>query len=204
MGPPGKNEEAGSGFHMKGNAYRGLQDFVEHTVPGGMKAVAERLPNETRAFFEQSFAAGSWYDVLPVEDITRACASAASVPHDEICRRFGESTLERDRNGIYRALLRFATADLLVRALPYTTKRYFDFVSLAVTNLEPGSYRVVVSGVPRSIASTYIGITTVFIVRAIEGAGASNVRTTTTTPQPAGMKHGRPMVRFERHLRWDA
>lgn len=188
---------------MKGNAYRGLQDYVTLAVPGGIPALMSQVSPPVRAFFEQPFTAAGWYDVMPIDELTRACAALSNLPHEEFCRRYGDHTLERDKSGIYRALLRFATPDLLVRALPYTTKRYFDFVRLDVANIDARNYRVFVTGVPRAIAYTYIHVTTVFIVRAIEGAGATNVTAKNSVPRPIAVVHGEATVEFERTLRWE-
>lgn len=201
--PPRMAAPGASRFNMKGNAYLGLQDYVNRFVPGGTPALLGQLSPAVREFYSQPFTAAGWYDVLPIDELTRACATLSDLPHDELCRRFGDNTLERDKSGVYRALLRFATPDLLVRALPYTTKRYFDFVRLDVANLDARNYRVTVTGVPRAIAWTYIHVTTIFIVRAIEGAGAKNVVAKTGIPRPIAVVHGEATVEFERDLRWD-
>lgn len=192
-----------SGFHMKGNAYRSLQEYVEAWLPGGNAALAGHLSKPVRAFFEQAFIAGGWYDVLPIDEITRTMARLLGLPHEELCKRFGQATLDRDKGGIYRGLLKLASPDLLVRSLPYTTKRYFDFVSLDVKNVDKRSYRVTVTGIPEPIAVAYVYITTVFIVRAIEGAGGKNVVSRSTAPHVTSTINGISVCSFERHLNWD-
>lgn len=189
-------------FQMKGNAYQGIEEFLVRTIPGGMPAVCARMSAAGRAFFAQRFIAGGWYDVMPVDELTRTSAAMLGLPHEELCRRVGAAILERDASGVYRAILRLASPDLIVRALPYTTKRYFDFVSLQVEHMGTREYRVIVSGIPRGIIHAYVNITTVFIVHALEGAGARQLSYETSTPRPQGMMKKHPVMTFERHFRW--
>lgn len=194
--------EAG-GFHAKGSAYRGLQDYVAQSVPGGMNAVLLRLPERARTFFAQSFSGEGWYDVVPIEEVTRTAASVTQTPHELFCTRYADAMLKNDTSGVYRAILRFASPELLVRALPHTTSRYFDFVKSSVQHIDARSYRVRVSGIPKAMVQTYIHVTSVFIQHAIAGAGAKNLVAKVTPPRVLTTLYGQPVVEFERHLTWD-
>ncbi|MBX3263479.1 MAG: hypothetical protein KIS78_13455 [Labilithrix sp.] len=187
---------------MKGNAYRGLVEQIVRTVPGGVDAVSAHLSAATRSFFAQNLMAGGWYDVVPVEELTRVASRLSGQPHELFCQRAARAILERDSNGIYRAILRLATADLVVRALPYTTNRYFDFVKLDVQCLEKRRYRVTVSGVPRAVVQSYIPMTTVFIAGAIERAGGRDVETIVSAPRFHAVVRGHPVMQFQRDIRW--
>jgi hypothetical protein len=187
---------------MKGNAWRGVQEFIQAVAPGGMAAVSPRLSEATQRFFAQMFVPSAWYDILPIEEITRASALLTGETHTMHCRALADFILKRDSTGLYRAILRFATPELMVRALPFATKRYFDFVKLDVHNVDQRSYRVIVSGVPQLVAMTYITITNVFITRAIEGSGGRNVICEISTPVSAGAVSASPTVKFERRLSW--
>ncbi|MBX3199174.1 MAG: hypothetical protein KF894_13670 [Labilithrix sp.] len=189
-------------FHMKGNAYRGLVEQIVRAVPGGMDAVSAHLSTATRSVLAQNLMAGGWYDVVPVEELTRVAARLCGLSHELFCQRAARSILERDSNGIYRAILRLATPDLVVRALPYTTNRYFDFVELEVQSIEKRRYRVTVSGIPRAVVQSYIPMTTVFIGGALERAGARDVETIVSSPRFHAVVRGQPVMQFERDIRW--
>lgn len=195
---------SGSGFNMKGNAWLGVQEFIQQTVPGGLAAVAAELPAEIQSFIAQQFVPAGWYDILPIEELTRASARAASETHTTYCRNLADFILRRDQRGLYRAILRFASPEMLVRALPMATKRYFDFVKLEVSNVDHRSYRVLVAGVPQLVAMTYITITNVFITRAIEGSGGKNVVCEISAPTSCGTVNAQPVMKFERRLSWSA
>lgn len=193
-----------SGFHMKGNAYVGVQQHADRTVAGGAAAVVAGLRDPAlRDFFAQSFFPGTWYDILPIEPFTRAAAAVAGKSHQDYCRALADFMVQRDSTGVYKALLRFASPNLLVRGLSFTTKRYFDFVQLDVVQLEPRSYRVKVQKIPRAVVATYQTITQVFITRALEGSGGKNVVAESTLPTEGPVVSGVPTMQFERVLRWD-
>lgn len=200
---PSLSGRPSAGFHVKGSAYRGLQEYIASSVAGGIDAVMLRLPEVARAFFAQTFGLSAWYDVLPIEDITRTAATVARLPHELFCHRYAEGMLAADDGGVYRAMLRFATPELLVRALPFTNTRFFDFTRCTVDRVEDRRYRVVISGIPQGIVFTYIHVTSVFVQHAIEGAGAKNFVARNSAPIPLATPGAQRLVEFERLLSWD-
>ena len=192
---------ATAGFNMKGNAWRGIQEYVTREI--GLERVMERLRPETRAFFAQTFIASIWYDVRPVTEVTQAAADLIEQPHAALCRAIGTYIYERDMTGIYRAILKFATPDLMVKALPLATTRYFDFVKLETTRVGPKAYDVLIMGVPADNAMTYANVTSIFIERAIAGSGGKNVSARCLAPTPGPAISGLPTARIVRQLRWE-
>ena len=63
-------------------------------------------------------------------------------------------------------------------------------------------YRVQVSGVPRAVIQTYVGMATVFMLEALAGAGAKEVEQQMTVPRLGPSVHGQATMQFERELRW--
>jgi hypothetical protein len=190
------------GFHMRGNAYRGLQEFIERTVPGGLTALLEALTEPNRSFFNQTFLTGAWYDYFPVEEITQTAARLLGESHTMFLRGLADFILKRDANGLYRAILRFATPQLVVHALPFAANRYYDFSKLSVHDVSERSCLVRVHGIPAVTAMTYITTANVFVIRAIESAGGRNVVCQSTAPVSAGSAHGEPIAKFERRFSW--
>lgn len=191
-------------FNMKGNAWRGMREFIEATVPGGAPAVLERLESaSTREVFSTDFIPTGWYDALATDAVTRTAAELAGMSHAELCRRFGEKVLERDMNGVYRAILRFATPDLMVKSLPLASRRYFDFVTMTIEQAGPKHYLMHLSGIPELVVPTYVAVTEVFTCNAIVGSGGHNVRVTTSEPLSGTSFDDVHTVRLEREMRWD-
>lgn len=192
---------AAAGFNMKGNAWRGITEYLGREV--GMAPIIEQLAPATRTFFDQPFVASVWYDVRPVAELTQAAAQVAGQAHMTLCRAIGTYIYERDMSGIYRAILKFATPDLMVKALPLATTRYFDFVKLETTRVGPKAYDVTLDGIPAETASTYANVTSIFIERAIAGSGGRNVSAQCLDPTPGPGISGTPTSRIVRQLRWE-
>lgn len=189
------------GFHMKGNAWRGIKEYITREI--GLDRINPLLKPETRAFFDQTFIASIWYDVQPVTEVTQVGAQLTKMRHDVFCRAIGTFIYERDMTGIYRAILRFASPELMVKALPLATTRYFDFVKLETTRVGPKAYDVLILGVPSETAATYTNVTSIFIERAITGSGGRNVTAQCTPPTPGPSISGTPTARIVRQLRWE-
>ena len=192
---------ATAGFNMKGNAWRGIKEYLTREI--GLERVMERLAPATRTFFEQIFIASIWYDVRPVTEVTQVAAQLTGQQHTALCRSVGTFIYERDMTGIYRAILKFATPDLMVKALPLATTRYFDFVKLETTRVGPKAYDVLIMGVPADTAAIYTNVTSVFIERAISGSGGKNVSAQCLAPTPGPGINGTPTSLIVRQLRWE-
>ncbi len=186
---------------MKGNAWRGVKEYVAREI--GLERAMECLKPETRAFFDQNFIASIWYDVRPVTEITQTVARLTGQLHALLCRSIGTFIYERDMSGIYRAILKFATPDLMVKALPLATTRYFDFVKLQTARVGPKAYDVTIMGVPAEAAATYVSVTSIFIERAIAGSGGKNVSAQCLAPTPGPTISGLPTSQIVRKLRWE-
>jgi hypothetical protein len=69
-----------SPFNLKGNAWRGLRDFCDTTVPGGAREVCAAIANpENRDFFAQFFIPSVWYNALPFAEVTETAGRLAGV-----------------------------------------------------------------------------------------------------------------------------
>src|SRR5271165_5876625 len=101
-----------SPFRIKGVAYQGHVDYAARFIPGGERAVIEGFRDPgLRAFFEQQFLAASWYDVLPIVPVWHVCARLLDQnPTDFLKVRTRHQAL-RDINGIYRFILKLASAE---------------------------------------------------------------------------------------------
>jgi hypothetical protein len=193
-----------SPFRIKGNALLGYLRFCDEFVPGGREAVWNRLRTPAlEAFFAQRFVVGGWYDVLPIVPLVRSMALLLETPLHEVLRRHATAQAELDISTIYKMMLKLASPGQVVKALPGTAKRYFDFVRSEVQELAPRRWEVTIHGVPAPVLVIYKIATEAFIVRALELAGARGLRHRWLTQYPAGEVQGIPILRLRRELSWD-
>lgn len=187
---------------MRGNGWRSVQEFLERTIPGGLGALRDILPEPTRTFINHSFDPDGWYDYFELEAVTRMASDFLGESHSMFLRQLADFTLKRDSNGIYRALLRFATPKLMVHAIPYTANRYYDFPQLTVHDISDKSCLIRVNGVPRAYAKTYMTLGNVYTIRALERTGARHVVCEASAPVSAGTSFGHEIAMFERRFSW--
>ena len=192
-----------SPFNIKGNAWRGMRDFCDTTVPGGSREVCTAMPNsQHRDFFGQFFVPSVWYNVMPFAEVADTASRLVGCGAADFCERFGKYVLERDMSGVYRALLHFAAPELMARALPLASKRYFDFVTMQLDFVETRSLVMHLSGITHAVALAYTHVTEVFTQHAITGSGGKDVNITTSQPVPSAVISGIQTVTLERHVHW--
>ena len=161
---------------MKGLVYRGAQEFLETRVPGGRGLLLEALREASlRAFVSQPFVTGGWYDVLPIVPMSRAAAQVAGTPHLQYVRENAAWLARRDIHGVYRALLKLASVELVVSRLPRASIQYFDFGTAAGKLHGPADYHATQHGVPEPIATWLIACVEGFVPVALKTAGARTV-----------------------------
>jgi hypothetical protein len=193
-----------SPFRAKGVLYLGSFEYFDRHLPGGRRAVLDSLQDDQLArFFAQPFLAGSWYDSFPGIPMQQASARLARQPVADFIRRLARWQAERDVQGVYRVLLKLATAEMIVERVPLLATRYFDFVTIEQKKVGERSYTAVVKGVPATLATLYMSITEPFLSVAMELAGARNIRFQWDSPEPHGTRAGVGLVRLRRQLRWD-
>lgn len=174
--PPGFSAD-GSGFRVKGALYRGAFEFYESHVPGGLAATLDALLDDTvRAFFQQPFLAGSWYDVLPMMPLALAAARVKGVPYAGMLRERGRLQAEADLGGIHKRLLDVGSPDELLSRLPRATSQYFDFGTTEVEAVRPGLVVGRRTRMPAMLATWHTSGTEGYLLGALERVGASQPR----------------------------
>jgi hypothetical protein len=192
-----------SPFHVKGLTYRNAIDFFDSDLAGGSAAVIAELRDvRLREFLSQRFLAGTWYDVLPIVSILQTAAQVGRRTPLELMRKMARESAQKDINGVYRLLLKLASPETVVERLPGAAKQVFSFVTVAVQNFGERAYRVTSDGVPTLVAGIYMASTEAYVARALELAGAREVRQLWLAPTPLGSREGLPIVRLNRELHW--
>jgi len=193
-----------SPFHVKGLLLLGYIQYCDDTVPGGFAAVRERLFDPApQAFFSQPFVVGGWYDALPIVAMARSAALVAGIPHVEFLRRHAAWQADRDVNGVYRLMLKLASPQQVILALPGAAKRYFDFVRSEVRSVAPGRWEVTLHGVPTRVLLVYKTSSEAFILHALELAGAKGLRHRWLREEAGGEVSGVPVLSLQREFSWE-
>ncbi len=192
-----------SPFRAKGVLYLGMFEYLDKHLPGGRKAALAGMEGEAVArFFAQPFLASGWYDSFPGVPLQHAAARIANQPVADFVRQVARWQAERDTHGVYRFLLKLASAEMVVDRVPLLATRYFDYVKVDQQRVGPKEYTAVITGVPAPLAALYMGITEPFLEVAIETAGARDIRFRWSAPEPDGARAGVGLVRLRRHLCW--
>jgi hypothetical protein len=164
-----------SSFHVKGIVYKRTHDFFRERHPSGPSAVLEHLPSdELRAFFEQPFTAGGWYDALPIAPLIRAEARALGQPLSTYLRERAEFQAHHDVNGLYKVLLKLASPDLVVSRLPRMIGQVVDFGTVELSDQRKGHLSATIRGMPHALVEWYGSAITVYCEVALKEAGAAN------------------------------
>ena len=182
--------------------YRGAQDFYALRVPGGVEAVAVRLDPLERAFFDQRFLPGGWYDARHIFAISGAAADASGITHAQLVRENAAWVARRDIHGVYRFLLRLASPSAAAVRLPRASMQYFDFGTAEAKLDDDGRCVAVQAGIPELLGPWFAWAAEGFVPVALGAAGATNVGVGTRV-EPDTDRSASGTVRLCLILRWD-
>jgi hypothetical protein len=165
-----------SPYRTKGNVYKGLFDSAEARVPGGKKAVLDRIDDPALLrFYEQPFLAASSYDILPIVPWGMVAAKIVGQSYSEFVRGGGAFTAKRDMHGIYRVLLKLASPQAVVKRLPNILLQYFNFGKIDGRFTGDRSYEASATGIPQPILVWLFNVAHGFVPVVLESAGAKNI-----------------------------
>jgi hypothetical protein len=190
-------------FHAKGSVFRTTGEILDQYVEGGLPAVLERVGDPAlRAFWEQPLLAGAWYDVFGMVMLVREIARMRGVPYFKVVSEMSRLVAMADLNGIYRALLRLATPELIAPRLPRIQARYMDFGNVVVGSVSRGRADATRTGHPRVLAHWYVAVITGFMPCILEAAGAKTPRIRWSPPVTDGMVAGFETVSIRFEAAW--
>ena len=166
-----------SAFRVKGIVYKRTHEYFHEKHPAGPSAVLEHLPNtELRAFFEQPFTAGGWYDALPIAPLIRAEARALGQALPLYLRERAEFQARLDVNGLYRVLLKLASPELVASRLPRMIGQVIDFGAIELSDQQKGHVIATIRGMPQVLTEWYSSAITVYCEVALREAGSKDPR----------------------------
>ena len=194
-------------FNAKGLVFQGALAFYDQTIAGGGAAVLEAVSTMQpsvglRAFLGQSFVAGGWYDVMPILPLSVAAAHVAGVAHQRLIRDNAAWMARRDLNGVYKAVVRLASVEMVAKRLPALSLRYFDFGGTGETTSTAKSMTAVRTGIPQRLGDWFMHCTEGFVPVALALAGAKDVRVHCTRHYERGDSRDGPMIAFKFDVQW--
>jgi hypothetical protein len=168
-----------SPFHLKGIVYRAHVEYANELIPGGEKAVNGAFKSPPlRAFREQRFMASSWYDAMPIVPLWHACARVLGQNPVEFLRARTRHQAHQDIHGVYRLILKVASAEAVAVRLPRVMLQYFNFGKTTSRVVRPGVIHFEHAGIPQAMVPWFgiVGETYVTVALEIAGAKAFSVR----------------------------
>lgn len=194
----------GTAFRAKGHIYEKMKENIAETVDGGLDDFLDRLEDRDVAeFFTQKFFAGSWYDALPMAPIAIAHSRALGNAFHYHGRERGRMIAERDLSGVYRAVLKLVSPELLVGKLPRAAALYFDFGQTTSEMLPPGKARTRLAGLPFTLAPLLAGTVEGFMASALELCGGQDVQVRTLdVTYDGGVVAGIPTAAIRHEASW--
>lgn len=191
-----------SPFRLKGTIWLSARAYIDEHVPGGCRAVEERLPADVRAYFAQMFMPLGWYDALPVKPITAAAAAALGMSMTEFVRAQAAWKAEQDMRGIYKLLLKLTSPTAVWKRFGSIYSQFYDFGRLTFDQAGKDSVDSCVHGMPAELAEWWIQATDSYMTVVLQAAGAKNVKATWKTPEADGVLCGVRLVRIRVNTAW--
>lgn len=191
-----------SPFRASGVVYKGLFDFIGNNIPGGLPRVLSELRSpELVAFLERGFSTTSWYDALPAPYLGHAVARVRGVPYEQQLRDTN-TWVENRMGGLYRALLRVASAETVALAIPRATAVIHAFGKATAHAVAPRHVVGVRTGIPRPLVR-WIGLSNaIYLELAVARAGALRPRVVFGIPEADSEVSGVPTFRVSFELTW--
>jgi hypothetical protein len=182
-----------SPFRIKGVVYRAHVEYAREFIPGGERGVIDAFRTAgLRAFYEQQFLASTWYDILPIIPVWTVCARLTGQTMTEFLKARTRHQALQDINGVYRLLLKIASAEMVALRMPRVTGQYFDFGTTTANVLRPGVVRIERQGIPALIVPWFTIVGETYLAVALELAGGKSQIRRHPTVQ-TGEAHGVPL-----------
>ncbi len=189
-------------FRIKGTAFRGIVEWADASIPGGMAAACSPLDADTRRFLEQPFLAASYYDYLPVFSMYIVAADLTKRPLVDVVRSVARHVAVRDVNGIYRFLVKLASPEFLIGRFSNAWKQYFNFGACTATVSGANTCDVRVTGFPTIAADPFTGVLEGWFAAAMEATRVKAHSFRRYPLEPAGVRYGIPLSDIELRFRW--
>ncbi len=192
-----------SPFHVRGSTYAGVVAYANQYLPGGYPALVESIEDDgLKDFAQQVFLSVSWYDVLPLMDLSRALARFEGRGVRESVKRRAAYIAERDVTGLYRVLLRMVSPEFAMNRLQKTACRYFDFGIAEELESGSGYSKGRFGKLPVGLTDWFGPMLEGYAGVVLRMAGATAPLIILGEPRPDGARNGFRTVAFDIEFRW--
>ena len=189
-------------FHVKGNVYLGTQAFFAAKVPGGLAALHASIDDPSLlAFIQQKFLPCAWYDVLPAVPLIRAEAQAMGLTVRRYLLARSGYQASQDLAGVYRIILKIASASQIGLRLPQLFTQVFDFGKSDSSLAAPGHVEAHVRDFPLVLFEWFSTSLEVYASEALRLTGARECVVTTRKVESA-TRSAVPLASLRLDLRW--
>lgn len=138
-----------SPFRIKGNGYRGHLKYVQENLPGGVEAMKDAFEDpRLKEFFNQTFLASAFYDVIPLAHAGLICAEISGMSFYDFVYERTRHQAEEDVRGVYKWLLTLLSPRLVSSRLTKFMAQYFDFMSFELEHSDATVVRGRLTGAP--------------------------------------------------------
>jgi hypothetical protein len=187
---------------VKGNVYLGTQAFFTAKVPGGLGALHASIDDPSLlAFIKQKFLPCAWYDVLPAVPLIRAEAKAMGLSVRRYLLARSGYQASQDLAGVYRIILKIASASQIGLRLPQLFTQVFDFGKSDSNQAAPGHVEAHVRDFPLVLFEWFSTSLEVYASEALRLTGARE-RVVTTRKVESATRSVVPLASLRVDLRW--
>jgi hypothetical protein len=142
---------AESPFGAKGLLFQGTRTFFE--AEGLWDALLDALSPPLRAFMEQRFFAGTYYEALLIPELIRVEARVCGQTVPQYLQRRTEWQAKRDLHSVYRVVVRVAPTEMTISRLVMLMTQMFNFGEPTIEKPAAGHLEVAIGGVPEVLTS---------------------------------------------------
>jgi hypothetical protein len=192
-----------SPFCQKGHVYRTTLKHLDAYLDGRAEQTIRRIEAPgVRDFLAQPFVASAWYDIFPMISLIVETARTAGVPYFRAVSDLSRMLAEADLNGVYRAILRVVSPNILATRLPRIQAQYLNFGRVESTLVAPGHCQVVRAGHPLILVHWFVAVVHGFLPYVLEQAGAKAPRVRWEPPATDGVESGLQTVTLRFEIHW--
>lgn len=195
-----------SNFLAKGTLYTGTRSYFDSEVDGGYPRLLEavqRVDTDLHAFMSQRFLDSAMYDVMWVPMLLPIEASVSKKPVKTYLKHRTEWQANRDLTGAYRALLKLASPETALKAVPKLMVQMFNFGHPVTKKVLTGYHVVSFSGIPDVLEHWLLNAFNIYGHKVVDMAGGIVTDFRADPPHAEDRVHNVPISTITVHLTYE-
>jgi hypothetical protein len=142
---------------VRGSTYLGIWEHVKATLPGGMAAVSEAMPEGShRSFIDQKFTADGWFDALTIRPLTEVIAKLEKRSWEDSLRGRAQDLARSEAGVLGRVRMIASTPEKVVEKLQLGALEHFNFGHTEIVEAVRGHSKVAYTEVPQPLGAWLI------------------------------------------------